>query len=304
MTLIETISLLASMASLILAVVAIYLALYHKKQSDSVADTMRDVLTEIKTDSKAISKYAESELKDWGKWARSGGIFQKYNPVEKHEEVSVFRQSESIAAATPATASVSIGELDAIEQLSLEIAAGSSFTNKQRDEILSLLRRYRGDRKDLIFQASLERVIDAFAGADLTRYLDYLADQYADVIHENRGILQTFVTSYGMRILGTENPDSQDVMRFERFVAACKTNDIREYSMPVELVWAHSQGDKAKVGELLEIMKEMDPLKQIAVVELIKRGTDPTKVARTPTPEVLMNSQKYSRFVDEYGDLV
>src|ERR1041385_1672058 len=59
-------SFLASLASLILAVIAIGLALYHKKESDITNSQTRDILIDIKTDAKIVSSVALPELKAYG----------------------------------------------------------------------------------------------------------------------------------------------------------------------------------------------------------------------------------------------
>jgi hypothetical protein len=69
-TMFDAISLIASIASLILAVVAISLSLSFKKDSDSVNRNTSEILVDIKSESKAISQGVMSELKEYGKAMR------------------------------------------------------------------------------------------------------------------------------------------------------------------------------------------------------------------------------------------
>jgi len=62
----DAVSLIASIASLILAVVAIWLAISFKRDSDKVNKDTSDILIEIKSESKAISQGVMSELKAYG----------------------------------------------------------------------------------------------------------------------------------------------------------------------------------------------------------------------------------------------
>jgi len=62
----DGISLVASITSLILAVIAIWLALSFKKDSDKVNAETSQLLVEIRSDSKVISQGVMSELKAYG----------------------------------------------------------------------------------------------------------------------------------------------------------------------------------------------------------------------------------------------
>jgi hypothetical protein len=60
------ITLISSIASLILAVVAIWLSLHHKKEADNLHKETRSLLTDIKSDAKSIASYAAPELMKYG----------------------------------------------------------------------------------------------------------------------------------------------------------------------------------------------------------------------------------------------
>lgn len=77
------ISLLASLASLILAIIAIWLALYHKKESDKTNSQTRDILTDIKTDAKIVSAVALPELKAYGDSMREFVLHTKKSESSK-----------------------------------------------------------------------------------------------------------------------------------------------------------------------------------------------------------------------------
>jgi hypothetical protein len=62
----DAISLIASIASLILAVIAIWLTISFKKDSDKVNRETSELLVEIKSESKSISQGVMSELKAYG----------------------------------------------------------------------------------------------------------------------------------------------------------------------------------------------------------------------------------------------
>lgn len=64
------ISFIASLASLILAVVAIWITLHFKTESDRVNRETRELLIDIKTDAKVVSQVAMPELRAYGELSR------------------------------------------------------------------------------------------------------------------------------------------------------------------------------------------------------------------------------------------
>lgn len=97
----ELISLVSSLASILLAVLAIWISFYHKKESDSVNQKTSDLLVEIKTDAKTISQFAMPELGKWNDTMRDFVSRQSnsdydllINNVSEsiNKELSVFRK--------------------------------------------------------------------------------------------------------------------------------------------------------------------------------------------------------------------
>lgn len=75
-TMFTMISLIASVASLALAVIAIWIALYGKREAERTNQKTQDLLTEIRSDAKSIAQYAIPELKAYGDSVRKFA-FQK-----------------------------------------------------------------------------------------------------------------------------------------------------------------------------------------------------------------------------------
>src|SRR3989442_2528490 len=70
LTLFGAISLLASVASLVLSGVAIWLAIRFKTDADNVNHETLSVLSDIRSDAKAIAAGVMSELRAYGEWTR------------------------------------------------------------------------------------------------------------------------------------------------------------------------------------------------------------------------------------------
>ena len=56
----------ATVASLVLAIVAIWIALHFKRESDRVNESTRDLLIEVRSDAKMVSQIAMPELHAYG----------------------------------------------------------------------------------------------------------------------------------------------------------------------------------------------------------------------------------------------
>lgn len=66
----DAVSLLSSVASLVLAVLAIWLTLRFKKDADDVNRHTMEVLTDIRSDAKAITQGVMAELRAYGESMR------------------------------------------------------------------------------------------------------------------------------------------------------------------------------------------------------------------------------------------
>ena len=85
-TLFDATDFIASVAGLVLAVVAIWLAQAHKRDADTVNRNTSDLLIEIRSESKAVSTAVMAELQAYGSSmretiARNQLTAQTYSPV-------------------------------------------------------------------------------------------------------------------------------------------------------------------------------------------------------------------------------
>jgi len=71
LSIVDIISIISSLSALILAIVSIWLSLYHKKSADAIYRETQNLLIEIKTDSKTISQIAMPELRAYGESIRN-----------------------------------------------------------------------------------------------------------------------------------------------------------------------------------------------------------------------------------------
>jgi len=87
MTLIESVSLISSLVSCILGILAIWLALYHKKETDNVNKSTQETLSQVRTDAKTLSQIALPELRAYGESMRKFA-FKKVTGSEIESDIT------------------------------------------------------------------------------------------------------------------------------------------------------------------------------------------------------------------------
>jgi hypothetical protein len=69
-TFLDVVTLSMGLASIVLAVVAIYISIAFKNQSDRVAERTTDLLIDVRSDARAVSGVVMRELAETGDWWR------------------------------------------------------------------------------------------------------------------------------------------------------------------------------------------------------------------------------------------
>ncbi len=111
MTVFDAIAFIASLSSLILSVVTIFIAFHFKRESDQVNRETRNLLIDIKTDAKAISQVVMPELRAYGEAAR--GFMFHANKMESGEStIGGEKYTSSTSEESPIEAKVSIEKAD------------------------------------------------------------------------------------------------------------------------------------------------------------------------------------------------
>ncbi len=95
-TVIDVLTILGAIASLILAIVAIFLSVAFKRDADKVNRDTSDLLIEIRSDAKSISEGVMEELRAYGRSMR-GAVIQNTidSPGEVTGEVTDFKITPS-----------------------------------------------------------------------------------------------------------------------------------------------------------------------------------------------------------------
>ena len=304
MNTVEWISIAASIASLVLAGLAIWLALYHKKETDRTSDKVRELLLEVKSDAKVVTTFALPELKKYSD-AMVDHVF-----YGKNRDIKADLSRPALTPSGPRTSETAdTANADAMSEFRTVVSSihsGEGFTNKERDQAIRLVRQIKNAEmdNDPEFSVLLEQLLDSLAAADQNRYADMLDDLFEDITTSEPGINQTMLNSLGLRILETDDVAATMIDRFEKHMAKVEELDTIEYALPPLMVFHHAAGESKKVDELIERMEGLDPIKIASIQESLERRCDADHIARKPTARIRAVATKYKRFMEQYGQRI
>ena len=301
MTNIEFISLVASIVSVVLAVLAIWLALYHKKQSDNINEHVRGLLTEVRSDAKVVTTYALPELQKYSDAMVDHVFYGKNTSISGKEPLAGRISAERDEVQVNSVPEVSATDLIAEFQTQVEtIHQGSGFKATDRDNALRLARKIKASNleEDPEFRISLEHLMDSFAAADQNLFIDALDDLFSEVTIATPEINQTMVTSLGRRMLETDQPAQELSRRFRRHFAAAVQNDLLQYALPWQIIDAYSRGDTDELRNSLALLKEQDEVTRLSALDLFSKLKSTSKLAKRTTPKIRKVAQKAASFLD------
>lgn len=305
MTNIEFISLLASISSLVLAVLAIWLALYHKKQSDGINEDVRSLLTEVRSDAKVVTTYALPELQKYSDAMVDHVFYGKNRSISGKEALAERISADEHEVQVSSAKEISETDLIAEFQFQVEtIHEGAGFKATDRDNALRLAKKIKAAslQEDPEFKISLEHLIDSFASADQNRFIDALDDLFSEITLSTPGINLTMVQSLGMRMLETDQPSRELSRRFARHLEAAAQNDLLQYALPWQIIDAYSRGKSDELRRSLNLLKEQDEVTRLSALELFSKLTSTSQMAKRSTPKIRNVAEKAARFqASEYA---
>ncbi len=197
-----------------------------------------------------------------------------------------------------------------LSNLASNLRAGTGFSNTERDAALASLEELRTEtniikRKE--FADVLEKIIDAFSAADLDCHIDTIEENLSDVIGETPGIVQTLIHHYGMRVLGDVEEDNDTVVRFCKYVEACKRLRFNEWALPHKMVLEYrnkKDGWEARINGLLQDAEHLTDSEREFFRKTLLRNSDINEICKVPTGKTIRFAQAFQEFLAVYGDRI
>lgn len=300
---VEFFAIISSVASIVVAVIAIWLALHQKKETDRTNIETRDLLLEIRSDAKSVSNIALPEMKAYGEAMRN------YIFTSTEQERRVLTRATTDGGRRTSVAPVPVDDdnlIDALAAAASSVAEGDSYTPQQRNTAVRLLTKIEkaGLADDPVFPDLLETLLDAFAGSGQTRTIDLIDSLFSDVIVTHDGMVQTMLNFLGIKMLGGGIGAEKAKNTFLKYAEAAKELEMYPIAIAPLLVLERSSNNEPAVSEILEQLKQMDEVAITAVVEVLERRADPYKVQRRPDTETRAMAEKYRQFNSEYLETI
>lgn len=194
--------------------------------------------------------------------------------------------------------------------LATKLDLSDSFSNTDRDTVVLLLERSR-DNDALIsepaFIALLEKILDSFAASDNAMQVSQIFDSYEQQCLMNPGITATLVQHYGREYLASENPnDPQSKKNYERLlkvIDAINTHNARDVGALFYVLSAYkknNQEPRDEIKSLLQSYTAFDSDKRSRFKALLDQLSDPSALARNPTPSILRISAVAKKFSEDF----
>ena len=146
------------------------------------------------------------------------------------------------------------------------IKGQQSFDEQQEETIRRLIGKatqIKGFTDRDVFVQQLEDIVDIFVGANSKLFVDFLADEFKEIIRDQPAIAFSLLTHYGDLLLGSPNaPDDwkeEDIERYEYFSAAAE-----KLFPEIHLVYQmlHEYAGNNDVDIISELSKEIDDLNE------------------------------------------
>lgn len=143
------------------------------------------------------------------------------------------------------------------------ISEGQSFTNEERDNVIGLLRRIHTsgtytDRPE--FPSLLEKVIDAFAGADIGLFIDQIVELFEAEMTESQGITLTLIQHYGQELIGSRDAphdwDPDRLRQYYSYLSAAIEHNLPEFAFPFQMWISFIQNGRKEDKEVQEIFRD------------------------------------------------
>lgn len=179
----------------------------------------------------------------------------------------------------------------------------SSFNNAQKDELQSALIELSNNqdvRESKEFKVLLEKAIDLYAAAGLSKEMLELDARFDDIMTSEKGILTTMLEHFGRTLLGEREFSERTYAIFDKYARAAENIDFNEATLPFRLPYEFAKGNSSRVAELIEKIKFMDQNEVSTLGTIFNQLKDPHKLAKKPRPDISRLSRRVTDFLEAH----
>lgn len=194
--------------------------------------------------------------------------------------------------------------------LATKLDLSDSFTRSDRDTVVVLLERAKGNtalRSEPAFASLLLKIIDSLASSDNPMHVSKIASLYPDECSQNPEIAITLLQHYGRAYLSEVNvadkAAAENLTRLGTYIRALSGHDAKGAAAGFQVLSEFKRNGMNRTKSLDELIASLSVLqgedkKQFATV--ILGSTDPERMAKRPTPEILRVAGVARKFIESY----
>jgi hypothetical protein len=210
-----------------------------------------------------------------------------------------------------------------------EMNVGDSFSNSLKHAAMEQLRLIAEDEHALrspSFRVTFKQVLGNFMRADLGMELNEIYGLFSTQLEEMAkslskdetkdlvALMSNLLQHYGQKYLGAHDVERADSKQIERLVDTFKQLNFYERAIPYVLIAEHdksknaSTSASAKLSEkrlkalLIDYAHLTERERQVASLLIFEVFSDITKMAVTPTAELIRMVERTNAFIQDFGD--
>lgn len=309
---VDGVALVVGIFSIALAIVSLWLSLYHKSKTDEVNNRVQTLLQQVSADAELMRTYALGQLTKVTDVLLTKVTDQPSAKAHGYEPTNdPGPQSSSSPDPSPLHERHShtgiegeplMGELRTVVE---RIDEGDRFSVTDRDAAITLMRQIKNTQVEESpeFAILAERLLDNLVSADQHTYVDTLDEWFPNITTSHSGINSTLLLSLGYRLLGTiSTPHTRDVRRFKRHMEHATENNNQTFALAIWIVYRFVEGDKHEVERTFERVESLDDMGRLAFLALLERMSEGSNIARTTTPRIMTMAANFRKFWESHQD--
>lgn len=193
--------------------------------------------------------------------------------------------------------------------LATKLDLSDSFTHTDRDTVITLLESAKDNpklRSEPAFESLLEKIVDSFSASDNPMHVSKIVDMYNDECFLNPGIALTLLIHYGRSYLANTDINSKiakdDYDKLSKAINALSGERKGITSAFAVLSEFKKNGEKGNeaIKSILDSLESLSDEDKKHFVLAIEESSDPSQMAKRPTPEILRVAKVTNGFINVY----
>ncbi|KNC67857.1 hypothetical protein [Pseudoalteromonas ardens] len=195
--------------------------------------------------------------------------------------------------------------------LATKLDLSDSFTHTDRDTVITLLKLAQNNQQlssEPAFISLLEKILDSLSSSNNSMHVSNIFTMYEDECLSTPGITITLVQHFGREYLAsvdvTNELSKNTLENLNKNINALMSQGAEGLAYAFQVLSQFKMGNRKPDNNLISIIKSLEALeteKKERFFTVLYMMSDPTKMARSLTPELIRVSELTKGFLEAYG---